>query len=189
MDRGRHVRWPAVLVLLALLRGAAASVNDELARLLPAAEGFSAACGGRRDSELGEHLFRDGANFMPPSQRQQWDSCNHPDAVKLAADALRAAGAFAGLPASESSETADENPNPNPNSKISIPIMTKNGESKAVRVPQRAFQFYRQARELEQTLQASHGERMELVTAAARILELARSMQDLCNMLSEEAPS
>ena len=108
MDRGRHVRWPAVLVLLALLRGAAASVNDELARLLPAAEGFSAACGGRRDSELGEHVFRDGANFMPPSQRQQWDSCNHPDAVKLAADALRAAGAFAGLAASESSETADE---------------------------------------------------------------------------------
>ena len=40
------------LVLLLIGVGpAGASVNDELARLLPAVQAFSAACGERRDAE------------------------------------------------------------------------------------------------------------------------------------------
>jgi hypothetical protein len=118
--------------------------------------------------------------------QQIWDRCNRPDAAKLAADTLRVAGTFVGL---ASSETAADNPNPNPNTKTAqVSILTKNGDTKAVRVPQRAFQFFRQARELEQTLRASHGERIEVVAAAVSLLELVRSMQEQCNTLSVEAP-
>lgn len=178
-----------IIVIFTSYRGkfASANINDEVLQLLEGASSFAAACGERRDSELREHVVRDDDvdSILPKEQQQQWDACNLPRATELAEITLRTAGSFVGLP---TSLEVDEFRNPNVNAKNSqISIMMKNGNTKSLRIPQQAFITYRRAQNLYHTLHIEGEKRTETVTAAAKILDLAHAMHDLCKRLSEEA--
>ena len=178
-----------IFVISSLYRSelASASINDEVLQLLEGASSFAAACGGRRDSELREHVVRDDDvdSILPKEQQQQWDACNLPRATELAEETLRTAGSFVGLP---TSLDVDESRSPNVNTKNSqISILMKNGNTKSLRIPQQAFVTYRKAQNLYHTLHIEGEKRTETVTAAAKILDLAHAMHDLCERLSEEA--